>query len=297
MKRIFLFLFAAAIAAAASAQTAPKTPSPAPSTAKAAPAAHSASSAASPGLNLPAGVPRIAHGPLKISFALRYEDIRIGTGAEGEPDKLWHIKYTGWRAADGIKFDSWDDHRQPIAGADGKPELGPDGKPKLGEPEPMAVPQGMGRVIPGFDYGVAGMRVGGKRRLFIPWQMAYGTHNIPDRPDHPGIPPKSDIIFDVELVEVTDMPTPQQRPFSPGRPLPQAPPHPATPGNPGTPGTAPGSGSPSAPPAPGATPNPSAPSSAPGSSSPSPTPPPSSTPPDAAPPTPPPATTTQPPSK
>jgi hypothetical protein len=91
-------------------------------------------------------------------------------------------------------------------GKDGKPELGPDGKPKMGDPQPLAIPQGVGRVIPGFDYGLVGMKIGGKRRIFIPWQLAYGTRAMPDRPDHPGIPAKSDLIFDVELVEVTDIP-------------------------------------------------------------------------------------------
>ena len=109
-------------------------------------------------------------------FALRYEDITVGTGAEGESGKMWHLKYTGWRAADGVKFDSWEDHKQPVMGTDGKPELGPDGKPKMGDPQPMAIPQGVGRVIPGFDYGLTGMKIGGKRRIFIPWQLAYGTH-------------------------------------------------------------------------------------------------------------------------
>jgi peptidylprolyl isomerase len=160
-------------------------------------------------------------------FALRYEDITVGKGAEGESGKLWHLKYTGWRAADGIKFDSWDDHRQPDTGPDGKPKLGPDGKPVMKDPEPIAIPQGTGRVIPGFDYGLEGMKIGGKRRIFIPWQMAYGTRAIPDRPDHPGIPAKSDLIFDVELVEVTDMPAPPH-PMMPGnRPTPPgAQPHP-----------------------------------------------------------------------
>ena len=115
------------------------------------------------------------HLPVKMSFALRYEDIKVGTGALGESGKLWHLKYTGWRAADGIKFDSWDDHKQPDIGPDGKPKLGPDGKPVMGDPEPIAIPQGVGRVIPGFDYGLEGMKIGGKRRIFIPWQMAYGT--------------------------------------------------------------------------------------------------------------------------
>ena len=187
----------------------------------------------------------MAHGPIKMPFALRYEDITVGTGPEGESGKLWHIKYTGWRAADGVKFDSWEDHRQPVIGTDGKPELGPDDKPKMGEPQPMAVPQGVGRVIPGFDYGLEGMKVGGMRRLFIPWQMAYGTHAIPDRPDHPGIPAKSDLIFDVELVDVTDMPAPQ-RATMPVQ-------HPGVP-----PATAPMHLGPGVPPQPGASPQPKA---------------------------------------
>ncbi len=219
MKHAFLILFMAAIAAAAGAQTSTKAPTTSPSTSSSTPAASTAtptkpvtaaSSAVTPWIKLPAGVPRVAHGPVKIPFSLRYEDIKVGTGPEGEAGKLWHIKYTGWRAADGVKFDSWEDHKQPVMGADGKPELGPDGKPKMGDPQPMAFPQGVGRVIPGFDYGLEGMRVGGKRRIFIPWQIAYGTHAIPDRPDHPGIPAKSDLIFDVELVDVTDAPAPQR---------------------------------------------------------------------------------------
>lgn len=219
----------AAIAATGFAQTTPKTSTAGSSTTKTFSTAKTSttksSTAAAPEawIKLPPGVPRVPHGPVKIPFALRYEDIKIGAGVEGEPEKVWHIKYTGWRAADGIEFDSWEKHAQPVIGKDGKPEMGPDGKPKLGEPEPLKILQGVGRVIPGFDYGVAGMRIGGKRRIFIPWQMAYGTRAIPDRPDHPGIPAKSDLIFDVELVDVTEMP---QRAMPPNRPMPQVPPHP-----------------------------------------------------------------------
>jgi len=250
MKPLVLVLLAAALTASANTQAqtsaAPAAPSSQPSATAhktVAPAAKTAV-AATPGakpaasipawIKLPPGVPRLAHGPLQTPLSLHYEDIKVGAGALGESGKMWHIKYTGWRAADGIKFDSWDDHKQPLMGKDGKPELGDDGKPKMKDPEPMAFPQGMGRVIPGFDYALDGMKIGGKRRIFIPWQMAYGTRNIPDRPDHPGIPAKSDLIFDVELVEVTDMPAPTPRPGMPGgvHPMP-VPPHPGVGSQPG----------------------------------------------------------------
>jgi peptidylprolyl isomerase len=248
MNRIALVLFLSAFTAAAGAQTASKTATTGSSTPKSSSATASTAKTAKaaapePWVKLPPGVPRVVHGPVKAPFALHYEDVKVGTGAAGEAGKLWHIKYTGWRAADGVKFDSWDDHKQPVMGKDGKPELGPDGKPKMGDPQPMAFPQGVGRVIPGFDYGLDGMKIGGKRRLFIPWELAYGTRAMPDRPDHPGIPAKSDLIFDVELVDTTDMPQPMARPGM--RPGPGAvPPHPgastqpnAAPSAPGAPAT------------------------------------------------------------
>lgn len=144
-----------------------------------------------------------------VSISVHYEDIRVGTGPVGSPGKLWHIRYSGWLAANNVKFDSWDEHRPPVVGTDGKPELGPDGKPKLGAPQPLVFPQGVGKLIPGLDYGLTGMRIGGKRRIFIPWQLGYGAAGRPGHDAaHPGIPPKSDLIFDVELVDVTDMPPP-----------------------------------------------------------------------------------------
>jgi peptidylprolyl isomerase len=122
--------------------------------------------------------------------------------------KMYKVKYTGWRAADGVVFDSWDKHPAPVMDAEGKPVMGEDGKPKMKDPEPASFPVGLGRMIPGFDQGFTGMKVGGKRRLFIPWQLAYGARAMPDRgPDHPGIPAKSDLVFDVELVEISDLPT------------------------------------------------------------------------------------------
>jgi len=268
VKQIVLLFSVAAMSVAVSAQT------PAKSTSSSSPAARSSSSTSStakassstaeptPWIKLPPGVPRLVHGPVKIPFSLRYEDLKAGTGLEGEAGKVWHVKYTGWRAVDGVKFDSWDEHPQPVIGKDGKPEMGPDGKPKLGDPQPAAILQGVGRVIPGFDYGLTGMKVGGKRRIFIPWQLAYGIHNIPDRPDHPGIPPKSDLIFDVEFVEMTD--APQMRPMMPmNRPAPNGmPPHPGATTQPNTAPTAPPTSAaptakPAAPSAPATTPQPS----------------------------------------
>jgi peptidylprolyl isomerase len=228
---------------------------------------HHAAVAAS-ATKLPAGVPPVK-GIIKPAFTLRYEDYKVGTGADAEPNKLYKVFYTGYlgsngRPDDGHKFDSSDDHRQPLKGDDGKPVMGPDGKPKMGDPQPMTFPQGMGRLIPGFDQGFTGMKVGGKRRLFIPWQLAYGAHGRPG-PDaaHPGIPPKSDLIFDVELVNVSDMPTPTARPGMGGalpgvRPMPPgAVPHPAAPPATSAPGTSP-SASP-APATPATTPTPSTP--------------------------------------
>ncbi len=253
MKFTALILSLAAMAAVASAQTAPKpantTAKPATSTTKTGTTASktTAGSTADWWLKLPPSIPKI-RGIIKTDFALRYEDVKIGTGADAEPNKMYHVNYTGYLAATGEKFDSNADRRPPKIGKDNKPVMDADGKPELGDPEPLVFPQGYGRLIPGFDQGFTGMKIGGKRRIFIPWQLAYGTRDMPGHPpDHPGIPPKSDLIFDVELVDVTDMPKPPQRP--------QMPPHPGTaptPGKPGAPAT------PGAAPAPGATPGPTA---------------------------------------
>ena len=262
MKCTALILSVAALAAAASAQTTP-TPAtipakPAATTAKPATTTTKTGSTASKTtagtsadwwLKLPSGIPRV-RGIIKTDFALRYEDVKIGTGAEATPLMMYHVNYTGYLAATGEKFDSNSDRKTPVMGKDGKPVMGPDGKPEL-DVQPLVFQQGVGRLIPGFDQGFAGMKIGGKRRLFIPWQLAYGTRDIPGRPpDHPGIPPKSDLIFDVELVDVTEMPKPPQRPMMP--------PHPATPPTPGRPGTPGAPAAPGTAPAPGAAPSPGA---------------------------------------
>jgi peptidylprolyl isomerase len=237
---VFLILLSAGMAFAIQSGS-PTATAPKPGTASA--------GAGAPAIKLPPGVPRV-RGVVKTAFTLRYQDIKIGTGAEAEPNKIFKVLYTGYVAADGRKFDSSDDHRLPLKDKDGKPVMGDDGKPKLGDPQPLAFVQGIGRLIPGFDQGFAGMRVGGKRRLFIPWQLAYGArgHPGPD-PAHPGIPPKADLIFDIELVDVADMPTPVNRPMPnpvhPGMTMPgrqQVPPP-----NPGAPGAQPNSAQPATP--------------------------------------------------
>jgi len=315
MKHTALILILAASAAAAAAQT-PTKPANAPAatpatTAK--PAVHTAaapSALIAPMIKAPANIPQykgIQHPVFTV--ALRYQEIKIGTGAVAEPGKMLKIFYTGYRAADGVKFDSTSDHpRPPLKDKDGKPVMGDDGKPKLGDIPPFPFHQGIGNTIPGFDQGFGGMKVGGKRRIFIPWQLGYGTRTIPDRgADHPGIPAKSDLIFDVELLDVADAPPPPPaRPMGGmppgGRPMPPGvkPPQGATPGAPGTAPTirlapAPAPSAPTAPaptttPAPQTTPPPA--SSTPGTPPVTTTPPATSTPPATT--TPPPATTPQP---
>src|SRR5579871_3351934 len=126
MKHLFISLICLSTGiATANAQTAPaKATSPAKTTspAKASTSVVGASSA----YKLPPGIPR-GHGPIKTAFTLRYQDLKIGTGADAEPNKMYKVLYTGWLAADGHKFDSSEDHRQPVLDEDGKPVMGDDG--------------------------------------------------------------------------------------------------------------------------------------------------------------------------
>jgi peptidylprolyl isomerase len=117
---------------------------------------------------------------------LSYVDTKIGDGALVVPRKWYTIKYAGY-LTDGTEFDASDKH----------PEIG----------GTFSFPQGQHQVVIGMDTGLDGMRVGGKRRLFIPWILAYR-----DQP-HLSIPAKSDLIFDIELVSQSDTdPTPKAPP-------------------------------------------------------------------------------------
>jgi len=129
---------------------------------------------------LPAAIPPMA-GPEQVIIALKYIDGLIGTGAALQPRQCVYVQYTGW-LRDGTKFDSSRDTM-------------PGGRPRT----PLVIPLGGGVVIPGWDLGFAGMNVGGQRRLFIPYALAYGEAGRP-----PVIPAKSDLIFDLELMAVTD---------------------------------------------------------------------------------------------
>jgi peptidylprolyl isomerase len=149
---------------------------------------------------LPAPIPRV-DGERHTAFALHYIDVKLGTGAALAPRKCVFANYTGW-LTDGKKFDSSRD----IAAA---------GKPR----DPISFPQGARRVITGWDLGFEGMKVGGQRRLFIPYQLAYGEAGRP-----PVIPPKAELIFDVELMAVADtLPRAEPTPRGQTAPPPQCP--------------------------------------------------------------------------
>lgn len=134
------------------------------------------------------------------TFSLAYIDTQVGSGALAAPNKWYTIQYTGY-LVDGTKFDSSLDHPGQ---------------------EPFTFQYGQHQVVAGWDTGFAGMRVGGKRRLFIPHELGYGPSA------HGPIPPKSMLIFDVELVAQSDAkPEPKAPPTPPAASVPppaQAPP-------------------------------------------------------------------------
>jgi FKBP-type peptidyl-prolyl cis-trans isomerase FkpA len=110
---------------------------------------------------------------------LQFEDLESGAGDAAAFGKDVLVHYTGWlpgaNGEPGLKFDSSHDRREPFGFA-----------------------LGQGSVIAGWDEGVAGMRIGGKRRLVIPPALGYGEFGAGGV-----IPPNATLIFDVELLEVS----------------------------------------------------------------------------------------------
>ncbi len=104
---------------------------------------------------------------------LKYEDLRLGTGPSPQTGQIAVVHYTGW-LTDGTKFDSSVDRGTPFE-----------------------FPVGQGRVIQGWDEGVATMKVGGKRKLMIPPDLGYGARGAGNV-----IPPNAELVFDVELLAV-----------------------------------------------------------------------------------------------
>jgi len=107
------------------------------------------------------------------SSGLQYEDEVEGTGEAAKSGNTVEVHYTGW-LKDGKKFDSSHDRNQPFS-----------------------FRLGAGQVIKGWDEGVAGMKVGGKRKLIIPAALGYGSRGAAGV-----IPPNAELTFDVELLKI-----------------------------------------------------------------------------------------------
>ena len=118
------------------------------------------------------GPTHVTGAPVTTASGLQYWNIKLGTGALAIPGKKVKVDYTGW-LTNGKKFDS-----------------------SVGTGHPFEFTLGNGDVIKGWDEGIAGMKVGGKRQLRIPPSLGYGAQGTPGGP----IPPNATLIFDVQLL-------------------------------------------------------------------------------------------------
>jgi peptidylprolyl isomerase len=128
------------------------------------------------GMSSPATA-QVAGKSVTTASGLQITDTKVGSGASPKPGQICVMHYTGWLyegGAKGAKFDS-----------------------SLDRGTPFEFPIGRQRVIPGWDEGVASMKVGGKRTLIIPPALGYGARGAGGV-----IPPNATLIFDVELLDV-----------------------------------------------------------------------------------------------
>ena len=115
--------------------------------------------------------------PVVLPGGTRATDVKIGTGMQATPGQMVAVHYTGWLWQDGMKGKKFDS--------------------SLDRGQPFVFQLGIGQVILGWDEGVAGMKVGGKRTLIVPPAAGYGEAGA-----GADIPPNSTLLFEVELLAV-----------------------------------------------------------------------------------------------
>jgi peptidylprolyl isomerase len=114
---------------------------------------------------------------VELPDGLKYTDVKVGDGAEAQKGLLIEVQYTGWLYKNGAKGAQFDSSRD--------------------RGKPFAFKLGAGQVIPGWEEGVVGMKIGGQRTLIIPPELAYGAKGAGGV-----IPPNATLLFEVELVSV-----------------------------------------------------------------------------------------------
>ena len=113
------------------------------------------------------------------------QDVSVGSGAEAVPNSIVSVLYVG-KLQDGTVFDSSEMHKDP----------------KTGAVQPLVFQLGSQGLIPGFQIGVNGMKVGGERVMAVPPTLGYGDKDVKDASGKVIIPANSTIVFDVKLVDV-----------------------------------------------------------------------------------------------
>jgi peptidylprolyl isomerase len=168
MRRVIFVVAVAACLAGCSSE--PRKPSEEPASRSVAPETSAATAAPEP---VATAAPAADPGAVTTPEGLVYTDLVLGTGAQPAAGQVVSVHYVG-TFTDGKKFDSSRDRGNPFS-----------------------FPLGMKKVIQGWDLGIASMKVGGKRKLVIPPELAYGSRGYPG-----AIPPNATLVFEVELLGV-----------------------------------------------------------------------------------------------